>query len=478
MSRDTLRGVFAGGATFVASMILVAGAAVGVGAIDGGPVPDLHAWLRLETFAGALASAAAGYVARRVAGSWRAAAVLAAGVLVLGLAETVVVLEAVSSGVVTVPVPLVALAPLVAALGTLLGGVRFSDFEWPMREASRGVGVGREAAGVAGYAIAGCVLLLAAIFARFALPELPAGPRSTVVASALTLDMTVTVPALVYWLLVRRRRLPWIALVPAFVAGYAVAAVTIPAAHHQLLDALRYVVIPAELLLVSWLGVRARRALTSAGEGDFATRFRAVARETLEHRVPADVLTTEVAVLYHAFRPVGRSPDQESEFTVHREVGYAGVVIGLGMAVVVEAVALHALLGQWSSTVAWILSGLSVYALVWLIGDYRALAARPIRLDRTRLALRVGLRWEAEIPLRSIVAIGGPPAVSETPSASTLVASVLGRPNLRLWLAEPIEVTGMYGLRRHADEIQLRVDRVAGLREALTARIPTVAAPE
>jgi hypothetical protein len=326
----------------------------------------------------------------------------------------------------------------------------------PGRSTTGGVLDGRTLAWAAPLATFAAASLLAAL----RLPTLEPGPRSTVVASALALDLTVTAPGLVWVLLVRKRRVPWIALPPAFVLGYVLALVTLPEEQGAVLEALGWLAVPAEGALVAWIVVRARRALAGAPAGahDFATRFRISARRTLGSRVPADILTTEIAVLYHAFRPLNRSKVPAVDaFTVHREAGYPAVASVVALLVVVETTAVHLLVGLWSTTVAWVLSGLSAYAIVWLLGDGRALGARPTRVTAAELRLRVGLRWEVDVP-RSRIAEVRRLSPGEASEGEGLRAVVIGDPNVRLALHEPVEVTGMYGTRRRVRVIRLRVD--------------------
>jgi hypothetical protein len=310
------------------------------------------------------------------------------------------------------------------------------------------------------YSLPVAVLAAAAVVALCVLPGLAAAAESQVVATALALDFTVVVPGLVYVLLVRARRVPWIVLVPTFAVGYAVAAAALPRTQQTALEALRLLAIPAELAALVYLALLARKTLAGAAAhgGDFATRLRSAARTALAGRVPADILTTEISLIYYAFRWRRPWPPGSGCFTVHREVGYLGVLLGLSVVLLTEAVAVHLLLSRWSSTAAWVLDGLSLYACVWLVGDYRAMAARPLRVSSTHLLVRVGVRWEADIALAAIERVDVPGWNEEPPKRSTLVAALLGQPNLRVRLKEPAEVIGMYGLRRVVREVWLTVD--------------------
>lgn len=310
------------------------------------------------------------------------------------------------------------------------------------------------------YGVPVLVLAGATALSLVGLPALQDESESRVVAAAVALDFTVAAPGLVFLLLVRTRRVPWTVIVPTFVIGYALAVATIPRRHQDIVETMRLAAIPAELALVAYVVLLTRKALAGAraGSDDAATRFRWTARRVLGSRVPADILTTEIMILYYAFRWRRPPPPGARSFTLHREAGYLSVLIGLGMALLVETVALHLLVRQWSGIAAAILTGLSLYALIWLVGDYRAIAARPIRIEPTHLAIRLGLRWEADIPIDRIAGAEILRSHRAKPARDTLVLALLSQPNLLVRLDAPVEVTGMYGLRRTAGELWLRVD--------------------
>ncbi len=328
------------------------------------------------------------------------------------------------------------------------------------------------------YGVPAAVLVGASALSRYVLPGVEGETEQRVVASALTLDLTVVVPGLVYFLLVRARRVRWLAVVPVVVAGFAAAALTIPAEHQGLLGVMRLAAIPAELLVVGYLVVLARRAWREGprGEGDFATRLRAAARGALPIRVAADILATEVAVMYYALRGGKRAAEGPGEFSVHRTSGYGTLLAGLGVVIGFEAVVMHVVVGLWSAAAAWVLTGLTVYALVWLVGDYRAIVARPMRVAAGRLSVRVGLRWEAEVPLGWIEAaeeVAGRGAKRDARAKgrekSELVAVVMGEPNVRLRLGREVEVIGLFGMRRRVRETWVRVDEPARFCAAVNA---------
>lgn len=133
-----------------------------------------------------------------------------------------------------------------------------------------------------------------------------------------------------------------------------------------------------------------------------------------------------------------------------------------------EAIALHVLVSQWSNIAAWILTGLTGYTVIWCAGDYRAFTARPILLTPTDLHVRVGLRWEISVAIDSIFEIQAHRAQTGK-SSEALSAVVFGKPNLCLKLRHPVEVIGMYGIRKITSEIWMQVDEADRLYSELQA---------
>lgn len=466
-ARRTVRGVLAGGGLLVGGMVAIAGLAIALGLIDPDRAIDMTPWLTLEVLAGCVVCALSGWLSRRIGNTDSSPAILAGLILVLGSLEAAVVARYIVRSGADTPRWIVYLAPVAGAIAVLFGGMRVDGW----RGARRIVWLRRP-----GFAIPPILLLGTAAIAATALPEMESGAKQDVVAAALTLDFTVVVPAAVFWFWVRAHRVRWIALLPAFVIGYVVAAATLPPEHRGVLDVARWLVVPAELALVACLLVAARRAFRrTSGHLDFVERLRGAAFQALGARLPADIITTEVSILYHALRFRGRPHDRrEVGFSCYRESGYSTIILAVGIAMVVETAAVHLLVSRWSILVAWSLTGLTIYALVWLVGDLRACVARATTIDGTSLRLRLGIRWEADVPLARIREVSriAPGSAPRTTRARTL--SLLGCPTVRLDLNTDVELIGLYGIRRTTREIRLRIDEVDRFCETLRARGVTI----
>lgn len=309
--------------------------------------------------------------------------------------------------------------------------------------------------------------VLAAAVVAAGIVALDRSSGAAVVTTAVTIDLVVIIPALHYLLLVRGRGLPAITILPVVFLSLAVGAIILPSDDRALYDLLVRFVIPLEMGAAAYVLYRLRLgwlASRSVGTDDILERYRAGARAALPTTVPsvgraADAVAFEAAVAWFATRSWlsrPQAPAGATAFTGHRMSGYGGVVLGLLMVVAVEVMAVHLLVASWSTSAAWVLTALSVYGAVWLVGDLRAVRLRPSWVDRDRICMRVGLRWTVTVPIAR-VRRARKLAAGEAAGDALRVAL----PNSRRVLLEldaPVTALGVYGIRRTATAIELGVD--------------------
>jgi len=273
------------------------------------------------------------------------------------------------------------------------------------------------------------------------------------VREAVLFDLCV-VPAGLWWLLVVRRGLAR----PRTVTRVAALSVALCAVLFG--RELRLLAVPLELGLV-WVAVRSlRRALQTRGAVDAAAALRAGLADALGDSAVSRAVATELAILWYALFSWGRSAP-EGGFTAYKRSGWVAIYVAIILACVAEAIPLHFLFRRWGPLAAALSVVVHVYTVLWLIGDLRALVLRPIRVEAGKLVLRIGLRWEADVPLESIA------AVERGPSNAGLRLGVLGTPNLTVRLRAPMQVHGPFGIRKTSDALLLQVDDPDALAAAL-----------
>lgn len=289
---------------------------------------------------------------------------------------------------------------------------------------------------------------------------------------AATIDLTLLVPALFWFVVARPAKWSFISTVPVFIASLAGAALLLPGGREGALNAIEMLAAPLELALIVVVIRRVRRAMKASrlrGAGDVEDTIRATVRELVPWPRAAGILAFEICVLWFALFSWRTRPERDdgSDFTTHRKTGYGALLAALILAVSIEVVPIHALLLRASPVLAWSATALSLYGILWLVGDYRAIRLRPVRIDDDRLIVRFGLRWSVDIPIRQIHGIrnlGG----SVIRERADLRLVLPGARRIAFELDRAVEARGPYGLRRRVRTLELGVDDPDRLIERLT----------
>jgi hypothetical protein len=299
------------------------------------------------------------------------------------------------------------------------------------------------------------VLVLAAESALLASPALLQHPLP--VRTAVLFDLCAVLPAC-FWLLVVR---PGHAR-PRTVLRVAVGCIALCALLFG--REVRLLALPLELALMALTVVTVRRAMRARGSADATAALRAGLQDALGDTAVARAVSAELVLLWHALFSWGTRP-APGGFTAYKRAGWPAIHFALCLGSVAEGLALHFLLRRIGPLAAAGGLALHAYGLLWLVGDLRALVLRPLRLAGRTLQLRIGLRWEADVPLDDIAAV-------ERSGSEGLRLGVLGSANLVLRLRRPIELHGLLGVRKRADVLLLQVDDPDGLARALGAGAP------
>ncbi|SFD98795.1 hypothetical protein [Spirosoma endophyticum] len=152
--------------------------------------------------------------------------------------------------------------------------------------------------------------------------------------------------------------------------------------------------------------------------------------------------------------------------TSHRESGQVALTTGLVLVGVIEGVAVHLLLARWNPAIAFWVTMLSMYGMLFFVADIIATLKRPSFLTTDHLHLRLGVRWQRQIP-RS--AIADATFIHEKPARQSdrLNGAFLTAPNVLLTFTRPIEINGPYGLQKKVRQVAFFVDDRAAFVQVL-----------
>lgn len=323
-------------------------------------------------------------------------------------------------------------------------------------------------------------LLAAAVYAAelLAAGQIQGSPAPRVLAAAIVFDLAIALPAAYWWMFVRGRA-PAVRMAPVVALSVAGAWLVLPAEQRGMIASARLLIIPLEVAAVG-LVVRAIVRSLRSGEhgGDAVARISAAARAALPYRAAADAVAYEITLFYMAllsWRARPAVPADARAFSSHRRSGYAGLVFAVCVASVVEGVGVHLLAARWSPAAAWILTAISAYGVVWMVGDLQAVRLRPTLVSADGLHVRVGLRWEVCIAWSEIESLE-PRGRAAFPRRAPghLRATPAGEPGFIVTLRHPMRVRGPYGITRTVTTLGIAADDphafAAAAREHLAGR--------
>ena len=282
----------------------------------------------------------------------------------------------------------------------------------------------------------------------------------------ITFDLLLTVPV-IYFLLIRKTSIPKTTVVPFLIIGMIVCSAILPVQNQYYLDLFKTWMFPiVELSIVSYIIYNVTRAIKryrinkSGDEIDFFTTLKNTCYEILPKKVVIPVVT-EIAVFYYGFIYWKKRKLNENEFSYHKDSGTVSLLIAIIFIVAIETIVLHMLLQKWNVTVAWILTFLSIYSGIQLLGFLKSMTKRPISIKDGKLYLRYGIMNETTIDLKSIDSIEISSKDIEL-NKETRKLSFLGElesHNVIISLKQENVLTGLYGIKRKYKSLALYVDK-------------------
>ena len=159
-------------------------------------------------------------------------------------------------------------------------------------------------------------------------------------------------------------------------------------------------------------------------------------------------------------------------FSHHREAALGAILPALPLMIPGDFLLTRALFSGQAPWLRWFLHGSTVYAVLWLVGLYATIKARPHQLKSGQLELHQGLLKSVSLPVANVLSAGPLPDFDDDwarrahmKGMEKLVAK--GNRILELNLSEPVQVMGLLGLGRPTTRLAVSVDDPAAFLAAL-----------
>ncbi|WP_226659139.1 hypothetical protein [Pseudalkalibacillus hwajinpoensis] len=310
------------------------------------------------------------------------------------------------------------------------------------------------------------------------------GPVDDRVGIGTALDLGVILPLLLYFFGFRKRE-SWILLCGFMFFGVLLANWMIPShadAHLTYFNAMVVVleigVIAFELVLFLIILKRIPLFIQNyqtekAIHHHFLLRFSRAIQETFafqnkkwnQFSLFLRVLATDIAAIYYSLVSWRRKREVAPDsFTFHKDGGYLGVFYMLVHAMVIEVIAVHVMVAQYSHIGAWIVTILDVYALLFIISDYQAIRLSPVILSDKGIHFQKGIRQYGFIEWNAVKGImenkKSPEEVKRDRASVELALHGLEREQVPhvIELKRPVEINQVLGLKKRIESVYVKVD--------------------
>lgn len=286
-------------------------------------------------------------------------------------------------------------------------------------------------------------------------------------------DLVLSVP-LIYFLLIRKSKIPKTTVIPVMALGLILGFYFLPKESQTYLALFKTWALPIiEVSVLGFVIIKIRSAVkTYKGLKGSAPDFFSILKNTCYEILPkrlALLFATEIAVIYYGFINWRSRPLQENEFTYHKNSGTPALFGAFIIMLAGETIAIHFLLAQWSNVFAWVLTALSIYMAVQVLGFARSLSKRPISINQNSISLKYGILNETEISFSDIAKIELS-SKSFDKNEFTKTLSPLGElesHNMIIHLKTDYELIGIYGMKKKFKVIALFLDEPQAFKEKI-----------
>lgn len=291
------------------------------------------------------------------------------------------------------------------------------------------------------------------------------GKAPNILALGITFDLLLISP-LLYFLLIRKTTIPKTTVIPLIVLSVVICSFILPAEHQYYLSLFKTWILPLiEVFVLAFISYNLVKAIRQykQNKSELHADFFTILKSTCYNILPkATVIpfVTEISVFYYGFIYWKKRKLNTNEFSYHKDSGTIGLLIAIFLLIIVETITIHFLLVKWSNIAAWVLTGLSIYTAIQVIGFSKSIIKRPIIIEDNKLYLRYGIMNETIIDITNIESIELSSKDIEL-NKETRKLSFLGNldsHNLILNLKTENTLSGLYGLEKNYRILAFHVD--------------------
>lgn len=294
---------------------------------------------------------------------------------------------------------------------------------------------------------------------------------------SITVDIAIFIPLLYYFFVIRKKMAPPITLAFLFILSLAVTHLILPSSQRLYLSYLKMVLPVIELVVLIMIFRRARKVIKDYRQSRqhfiyFTDTFEEVIKKVLGNSPVTSLAVTEMAIIYYSiagwFKKFKCAQRDAVIFSYHKKSGIMALSGVLFFITIVETAVMHVFVRAFSIVLAWLLTGLGIYFLFWFLGFLHSIRLQPIVLHQGKLYIRAGMIWRVAIPLSDIAEIR-PVTLFERKKTGELRVSVFITPNFAIHMKDPVNVKGIFRVKRNIQRIGIFIDDAQLFREEMSS---------
>jgi hypothetical protein len=291
--------------------------------------------------------------------------------------------------------------------------------------------------------------------------------KRDIVATGFLCDLIITFPVIYYFLVIRPLKLRKWSIMLVITLCCVVAYVILPEHQRSYIIQLRKLTVFIELGALIYgirkIGkIRTEYKKLQVEFPDIAYNLYKSLASVFGDGIYVKILASELTVLRFGllcWKKQKQTSTTIDQYTVYKESNYPllfGVIL---FACIVEIMGLHLVLLHYSKTAALIISILSMYGLIFIVGDLSAVLKSPVLVMSNKVLLRTGLRWRVIVDKNNIASIE---KVKDTfqPGINCFKGSIMKNSvNVLFTFKHPVNIERLYRKPVLVDKIVMTIDQ-------------------
>lgn len=291
--------------------------------------------------------------------------------------------------------------------------------------------------------------------------------------SALIIDFTLTLP-LIYFLLIRKKKISKLSIVPVFILGMLISSLVIPETEQGTLTFILNWIFPfVELFVLGKIGFTVYQLVKNFKESnneraDFYEAFVEASAKIFPSKLKY-IVATESSLIYYCFFAWKKTELHESEFSYHHKTPIISLLCGVLLLIVAEGIGIHLWLETYNLILAWVFTLISAYGFLQVFGILKSIPRRPILLKENDLQVKFGLIGNVKIPYSDIESINLT-TTDIPPKTKGLKKLFLIEHNIIIHFKKKIKIQGLYGIQKEFSQVAFFVDDVEEFNAKLNSK--------